>query len=48
MIAGSLTAIIWTWLGKPLGIHGFIAGSVVSLVTIVIFSLGKSERQVSA
>ena len=41
MIAGALTAIIWTWMGKPFGIHGFIAGSAVSLVVIVTVSLIK-------
>jgi Na+/proline symporter len=41
MISGALTAIIWTWIGKPFGIHGFIAGSVVSLVVIVTVSLIK-------
>ncbi len=41
MIAGALTAIIWTWIGKPFGIHGFIAGSAVSLVVISAVSLIK-------
>ncbi len=41
MIAGSATAIIWTWLGKPFGIHGFIAGTTVSFVVILIVSLVK-------
>ncbi|MCD6380104.1 sodium/proline symporter [bacterium] len=41
MIAGALTAIIWTWIGKPFGIHGFMAGSAVSLVVIVTVSLIK-------
>ena len=36
MIAGSLTALVWTWLGKPFGIHGFLAGSAVALVGIVL------------
>jgi sodium/pantothenate symporter len=35
MIAGSLTAILWTWAGKPWGIHGFIAGIAVGLIAIV-------------
>ena len=30
-----------TWAGKPWGIHGFIAGAVVSLVLIVLLSLIK-------
>ncbi len=41
MVAGAATALVWTWLGKPLGIHGFIAGVVVALVVIVLFSLKK-------
>ncbi|MBN1163076.1 MAG: sodium/proline symporter [Candidatus Krumholzibacteriota bacterium] len=41
MIAGALTAILWTWLGNPYGIHGFIAGLTVSLVVIVTVSLVK-------
>ncbi len=44
MVAGALTALIWTWAGKPYGIHGFIAGSVVSLVVIVLMSLKKWEQ----
>jgi SSS family solute:Na+ symporter len=39
MVAGSLTALVWTWRGKPFGIHGFIAGSVVGLVVIVLMSI---------
>ncbi|MCK4350992.1 MAG: sodium/proline symporter [Candidatus Krumholzibacteria bacterium] len=38
MVAGALTALIWTWAGKPWGVHGFIAGGVVSLVVIVALS----------
>jgi SSS family solute:Na+ symporter len=41
MAAGALTALIWTYLKKPFGIHGFIAGSLVSLVVIVVVSLIK-------
>lgn len=41
MVAGALTAIIWTWLGKPFGFHGFITGSLVSLVVIVVVSAVK-------
>ena len=37
----NLWALVWTWLGKPFGIHGFIAGTIVSLVVIVILSLKK-------
>jgi SSS family solute:Na+ symporter len=35
MVAGSLTAIIWTWLKKPFAIDGFIAGAVVSLAVLL-------------
>ncbi len=41
MIAGSATAIIWTWLKKPFGIHGFIAGTSVSFIVILVVSLVK-------
>lgn len=41
MLAGALTALIWTWAGKPFGIHGFISGSIVSLVFIILVSLIK-------
>jgi Na+/proline symporter len=44
MIAGSLTAIIWTWLGKPMGIHGFISGSAVSLLVLVLVSIATYRR----
>lgn len=39
MIAGSMTAILWTWAGKPWGIHGFIIGSAVSFAVIAFASL---------
>jgi len=41
MVGGALMALIWTWVGKPWGIHGFIAGSVAGLVLIVLLSLFK-------
>jgi SSS family solute:Na+ symporter len=41
MVAGAATALLWTWAKQPWGIHGFIAGSVVSLVLIVLMSLKK-------
>lgn len=41
MLAGALTALIWTYLKNPYGIHGFIAGTVISLVVIVVVSLIK-------
>jgi SSS family solute:Na+ symporter len=40
MVAGSATAIAWTVLGKPFGLHGFIAGTGVALVIIVAGTLG--------
>ncbi|MDZ7860286.1 MAG: sodium/proline symporter [Candidatus Krumholzibacteriota bacterium] len=43
MLAGASTAILWTCLNKPFGIHGFIAGSVVSLVVITTVSLIKGS-----
>lgn len=36
MVLGSLTAVVWTWAGKPWGIHGFIAGTLVSLFIIIV------------
>lgn len=49
MVAGSIMAIIWTWLKKPYGIDGFIAGSCTSLivllgVTAIVRSGPRSER----
>ncbi len=41
MISGSLTAILWTWAGKPFGVHGFIAGTAVGLIVILIFSAAR-------
>ncbi len=38
MVAGALTALLWTWAGKPWGVHGFIAGAAVSLIVIVALS----------
>lgn len=35
MVAGSVTALVWTWRGSPFGIHGFIAGSTVGLLVLV-------------
>jgi hypothetical protein len=46
MVAGSLMAIIWTWLGKPWGVHGFISGSMVSLIVLVIASIFSGKRSV--
>ncbi len=36
MAAGSLTAIVWTWLKKPWGVDGFIAGALASLAVLVL------------
>ncbi len=38
MVAGALTALLWTWAGKPWGVHGFIAGAAASLIVIVALS----------
>jgi SSS family solute:Na+ symporter len=38
MVTGAATALLWTWAGKPWGVHGFIAGSAVSLVVILVLS----------
>jgi Na+/proline symporter len=39
MIAGVVVALGWMIAGKPMGIHGFIPGVVVSLVVFVGVSL---------
>jgi SSS family solute:Na+ symporter len=39
MIVGVIVALAWMIAGKPLGIHGFIPGVVVSLVVFVVVSL---------
>jgi Na+/pantothenate symporter len=36
MVIGAGTAIAWTALGKPFGLHGFIAGTTAALATILI------------
>ncbi|HER43481.1 MAG TPA: hypothetical protein ENO08_03380 [Candidatus Eisenbacteria bacterium] len=41
MAGGALTALLWTWAKNPWGVHGFIAGSIVGLVLIVLLSLLK-------
>jgi Na+/pantothenate symporter len=41
MVAGAATALVWTWAKQPFGIHGFIAGSIVGLVVIVVLSIKK-------
>ncbi len=35
MVIGSLTAVFWTWAGKPWGVHGFIAGAAAALVVLM-------------
>jgi Na+/pantothenate symporter len=44
MVAGAATAITWTRLGNPLGLHGFIAGVSVALAIIVLGSLAAGSR----
>lgn len=39
MIAGATTAIVWPRLGNPFGLHGFIAGTSLALIIIVVGSL---------
>jgi SSS family solute:Na+ symporter len=39
MVTGATTAVVWTRLGNPFGLHGFIAGTSVALLIIVIGSL---------
>ncbi|MCK4548258.1 MAG: sodium/solute symporter [Candidatus Eisenbacteria sp.] len=39
MAAGAATALAWMAFKNPLGIHGFIAGTVVGLIVIVVVSL---------
>ena len=38
MVAGSVTAIVWTWLKKPFGVDGFIAGAIASLAVLVLIT----------
>jgi sodium/pantothenate symporter len=39
MMVGTVVALAWMIAGKPLGIHGFIPGVLVSLVVFVVVSL---------
>jgi SSS family transporter len=39
MVAGAGTAVVWTQLGNPFGLHGFIAGTSVALIIIILGSL---------
>jgi len=39
MISGLITSLVWTGLGSPYGLHGFIPGMAVSLLALVAISL---------
>ena len=39
MVTGTATALVWMLAGRPLGIHGFIPGVLVSLIVFVVVSL---------
>ncbi len=39
MITGLVTALVWTALGSPFGLHGFVPGMGVSLLALVVVSL---------
>ncbi len=39
MITGLVTALVWTALGSPFGLHGFVPGMGVSLLALVTVSL---------
>ncbi len=39
MVAGAGTAIVWTRLGNPFGFHGFITGTSIALIIIILGSL---------
>lgn len=39
MVAGTAVALAWMASGRPLGVHGFIPGVLVSLVVFVVVSL---------
>jgi SSS family transporter len=47
MIAGAGTAIVWSALGNPLGLHGFIAGLAIALVIIVVATARVALRRPS-
>ena len=38
MIAGLVTALVWTGIGSPFGVHGFIPGMAASLAALVTVS----------
>jgi Na+/pantothenate symporter len=39
MVAGTAVALAWMAAGKPMGLHGFIPGVLISLVVFVAVSL---------
>jgi SSS family solute:Na+ symporter len=45
MIAGAATALLWTWLKSPYRIHGFIAGSTVSLLVLVVAAVASARKR---
>jgi SSS family solute:Na+ symporter len=44
MVIGAGTAIAWTVVGKPFGLHGFIAGTAAALITILAGTLAAPGR----
>ena len=44
MVVGAGTAIGWSALGSPLGLHGFIAGTIAALATILIGTIAAPAR----
>jgi solute:Na+ symporter, SSS family len=45
MVCGSASAIIWVILKNPLKIHGFIVGTIIALLTIVIANFILPKRK---
>jgi multisubunit Na+/H+ antiporter MnhE subunit len=39
MGGGLAASLVWMAIGSPFGLHGFVAGIVVSLVSLVVVSL---------
>jgi SSS family solute:Na+ symporter len=44
MAIGAGTAIVWSALGNPLGLHGFMAGIIAALVVIIIGTVAASPQ----
>jgi Na+/proline symporter len=44
MIVGSASALIWSALKNPYGIHGYFVGTILGLLTIVVVSLLTNEK----